>query len=56
MPAFAVERTSLGLHPNSCRKARLKLDASSKQKSPAMAVIARWFAGSDSKAQMRSNR
>ena len=56
IPTFAADRTSPGLQPNSCRKARLKLDGSSKQKSAAMAAIGRWFAGSDNEAQMRINR
>jgi hypothetical protein len=56
MPARAADRKSLGLQSNSCRNARLKLDASSKQKSSAMAAIGRWPAGSDNNAQMRSSR
>lgn len=47
-PVNEAARTSLGLEPNSRRKARLKLEASSKERSSAMAKIDVLMAGSES--------
>jgi hypothetical protein len=55
-PANAADRTSPGLWPNSRLKTRLKLEASAKHKSSAIAEIDFVVAGSDRTACASSRR